>query len=127
MAKLNLDRILRRVRTNAGDGLLLCAQIEREHLEFMSMLRRNAVKSKAGSMCRLAYIKAMHQCMVEHTNLLLSLGFVNKHLGLQTVESYAFRSYVGLGGSTRAYDVNTPPPFTEGEFPLDPELRQLAE
>jgi hypothetical protein len=97
----------RKIKDTAGDVVVALAQLQLDHENLIAQLERDMKKSKPGTKTRLDYLRALGKERREHTEILQSLGFYPKSLGLQTVERYTFSSRVGIGGNGDSKAVRT--------------------
>ena len=114
-----LQRVTKKINDEAGNTVAILARLQLSYEKRMVQLRMDMLKSEPGSKTRLDFIRAMGKEERDHTELLMSLGYLPKNLGMQTVEKYTFTSSIGLGGNTKAVQV------LEGELVDDP--KQLKE
>jgi hypothetical protein len=74
-------------------------RLDPDHAEAAKALYVTYVlKSTAGSKTRLDYLRAIGKEDREHIELVQSLGYFPKYVGLQTTMKYEFVSVCGIGG-----------------------------
>ena len=107
-----------KIRTESGNTVLALARLCLLHEANIAQLTKDMKLSKAGSLTRLHYLKALGRETREHTALIQSLGYFPRDLGVQVVEKYEFKAICGVGSyDPKPVFVQPPPPqLIDGEF-----------
>lgn len=96
MSEVSVVTMTKKIKEAAGDTIAVLARLQLSYEGRIAQMERDMRKSKAGSKTRLDYLRALGREEREHTELLQSLGYFPKNLGLQTVQRYEFKAAVGL-------------------------------
>jgi hypothetical protein len=107
--------MLDQIKAESGDTVIALARLCLRHDKIMDRLNTDMLKSKPGSKTRLDYLRALGKEDREHTELIQSLGYFPKNMGLQTEVHYEFRSVCGIGGGPTVERITA-------EFPDAPRL-----
>src|SRR5580693_1736117 len=100
MRACQIAAMTEKIRRSAGDTVTVLAELQIAHEDLMRRLETDMKKSKPGTKTRLDFLRALGKERRDHCELLQSLGYFPKSLGLSTVEKYEFIATVGMGTNT---------------------------